>query len=87
MYVFPSVKNVRSGPCTNYKSVGSLKNNIQVTVYSQTKSGWSEIRYNKKKAYVSTKFLRMYSYLMDKTKVYTFKSSGQTWGQRKKSLQ
>lgn len=71
--------NVRSGPGTNYKSVGSLKNNTQVTVYSQTKSGWSEIRYNKKKAYVSTKFLRMYSYLMDKTKVYTFKSGGHTY--------
>ncbi|WP_309087175.1 SH3 domain-containing protein [Domibacillus sp.] len=74
--------NVRSGPGTNYKSVGSLKNNAQVTVYSQTKSGWSEIRYNNKKAYVSSKYLRMYSYLRDKTKLYTYESGGQRYTER-----
>ncbi|WP_338751833.1 SH3 domain-containing protein [Bacillus sp. FJAT-52991] len=71
--------NVRSGPGTTYKKVGSLKNNTQVTVYSQTKNGWSEIRYNNKKAYVMTKYLRMYSYLMDKTKVYTYKTDGKLY--------
>ncbi|MFJ7745388.1 PdaC/SigV domain-containing protein [Peribacillus sp. NPDC097295] len=48
---------VRKGPGTNYKKVGSLKKGKSVTVYSKTKSGWSEIRYNDKKAYVSTKYL------------------------------
>lgn len=48
---------VRKGPGTNYKKVGSLKKGKSVTVFSKTKSGWSEIRYNDKKAYVSTKYL------------------------------
>jgi uncharacterized protein YgiM (DUF1202 family) len=68
--------NIRSGPGNNYKVIGSLKNNTSVTVYSQSKSGWSEIGYNKKKAYVSSKYLRMYTYLMDKTKIYTYKIDG-----------
>lgn len=51
---------VRSGPGANYKKVGSLKNGTKTTVYSQTKTGWSEIRYNKRKAYVSTQYLRFY---------------------------
>lgn len=71
--------NVRSGPGTNYKSIGSLNNNAKVTVYSQSKSGWSQIGYKKGKAYVSTKYLRMYSYLMDKTKIYTYKYEGKTY--------
>ncbi|MGE7880228.1 SH3 domain-containing protein [Peribacillus muralis] len=49
--------NVRSGPGSNYKKVGSLKNYAKVIVYSKTKNGWSEIRYNKKKAFVSSEFL------------------------------
>lgn len=68
---------VRSGPGTSYKKVGSLKNNVSVTVYSQTKNGWSQIGYSKKKAYVSSQHLRMYSFLQDKTKIYTYKSEGQ----------
>ncbi len=69
--------NVRSGPGTKYKTVGTLKNNASVSVYSQTKSGWTEIGYKKKRAYVSSQYLRMYSYLMDKTKIYTYKSEGE----------
>lgn len=68
--------NVRSGPGTNYKVVGSLQNNQQIIVYSQTKSGWSEIRFNKKKAFVSTKYLRFYSYKMNPLKKYTYTSEG-----------
>ena len=65
--------NVRSGAGTKYKKVGSLKKDAGVYVYSQTKSGWSEIRYNKKKAYVMTKYLKFAnSYLMDKKKIYTY---------------
>lgn len=50
--------NVRSGPGTNYKIIGSLKDQTKVTVYTQTKNGWSEILYNKKKSFVSSKYLR-----------------------------
>ena len=65
--------NVRSGAGTKYKKVGSLKKDAGVYVYSKTKSGWSEIRYKKKKAYVATKYLKFAdSYLMDKTKIYTY---------------
>ncbi|TCN17222.1 SH3 domain-containing protein [Mesobacillus foraminis] len=35
------VLNVRSGPGTNYKKIGSLKKNSKVTVYS-IKSGWAQ---------------------------------------------
>ncbi|WP_050183322.1 SH3 domain-containing protein [Domibacillus robiginosus] len=73
------VLNVRSGPGTNYKVIGSLKNNVSVSVYSQSKSGWSQIGFKGKRAYVSSKYLRMYSYLMDKKKVYTYKANGETF--------
>ena len=73
------VLNVRSGPGNNYKVIGSLKNNASVSVYSQSKNGWSQIGYKKGKAYVSSQYLRMYSYLMDKTKIYTYKSEGKTY--------
>ena len=73
------VLNVRSGPGTSYKVIGSLKNNASVSVYSQTKTGWSQIDFKGKRAYVATKYLRMYSYLMDRTKVYTYKANGETF--------
>ncbi|MEM1502826.1 SH3 domain-containing protein [Domibacillus sp. 8LH] len=73
------VLNVRSGPGTNYKIIGTLKNNVSVSVYSQSKSGWSEINFKGKRGYVASKYLRMYSYLMDKTKVYTYKANGETF--------
>lgn len=49
--------NVRSGPGEDYKKVGTLQKYAKVSVYSTTKSGWSEIRYDKKKAYVMSKYL------------------------------
>ena len=49
---------VRNGPGTQYKKVGSLKKGASVTVYAKTQTGWSEIRYNSKKAYVSTRYLK-----------------------------
>ncbi|MEH6940970.1 SH3 domain-containing protein [Bacillus sp. JJ722] len=51
---------IHSGAGTKYPVVGTLKRSDQVKVYSQTKSGWSEIRHNKKKAYVSSKYVRFY---------------------------
>ncbi|MFJ8246200.1 SH3 domain-containing protein [Peribacillus asahii] len=75
--------NVRNGAGTNYKKVGSLKKDTEVYVYSETKSGWSEIRYNNKKAYVSTEYLNfVVSYLRDKSKIYTYRS---TSGQKNKA--
>ncbi|KRF63677.1 hypothetical protein ASG99_22190 [Bacillus sp. Soil768D1] len=59
---------VRSGPSTSYKKVGSLEKGKAVTVYSKTKSGWSEIRYNEKKAYVSTKYLKFSNVKITKKK-------------------
>ncbi|MCI2256519.1 SH3 domain-containing protein [Domibacillus sp. PGB-M46] len=73
------VLNVRSGPGSKYKVIGSLKNNVSVSVYSQTKDGWSQIGYKKGKAYVSSQHLRMYSYLQDKTKVYTYEYEKKTF--------
>lgn len=73
------VLNVRSGPGTSYKVIGSLKNNTSVSVYSQTRTGWSQIGFKGKRAYVATRYLRMYSYLMDRTKVYTYKANGETF--------
>lgn len=51
--------NAREKPSSKSKKVGTLKKGTKVTVYSKTKSGWSEIRYKKKKAYVSTKYLKI----------------------------
>ncbi|MFL0362279.1 SH3 domain-containing protein [Pseudobacillus sp. 179-B 2D1 NHS] len=55
------VLNVRSGPGGSYKVIATLKNNTKLTIYSQTKNGWSETRVNNKKGYVSTGYLRFYS--------------------------
>jgi uncharacterized protein YraI len=49
---------VRSGPGPTYPVIGNLKSGTKLQVYSNTKSGWSEIRYNKKKAYTSTQYLK-----------------------------
>ncbi|MFB6469413.1 hypothetical protein ACE38V_22010 [Cytobacillus sp. Hz8] len=41
----------------------------------RTKSGWSEIYFNKKKSYVATKHLKLtkkISFLMDKSQIYTY---------------
>ncbi|USK71182.1 SH3 domain-containing protein [Peribacillus asahii] len=69
--------NVREKPSTSSKKVGSLKKGAKVTVYAKTKSGWSEIRYNKKKAFVATKYLiftsTQASYQQDPNKIYVYK--------------
>ncbi|ALC89367.1 hypothetical protein AM500_05900 [Bacillus sp. FJAT-18017] len=51
--------NVRSGPGTKYKVIGTLKNKTKVTVYF-IKNGWAQIKYKSKKAYVSDNYLRFY---------------------------
>jgi hypothetical protein len=69
---------VREKPSLNAKKVGVLKKGTIVNVYSQTKSGWSEIWYKYKKAYVTTKHLKFskkISFLRDTSKVYVYKDS------------
>jgi uncharacterized protein YgiM (DUF1202 family) len=49
---------VRTGPGSTYTSLGFLKSGAKIGVYSKTNTGWSEIRYNKRKAFVSTHYLK-----------------------------
>ncbi|WP_066067361.1 SH3 domain-containing protein [Neobacillus soli] len=75
--------NVREKPSIKSPKVGTVKKGAKVTVYSKTKSGWSQIQYKTKKAYVMTTYLKFTSkrtsYLLDKTKVYTYKGSEGTY--------
>lgn len=48
--------NVRSGAGTKYKVLGKLTKNTKISVISESK-GWSKFTYNKKTAYVSSKYL------------------------------
>ncbi|WP_228548358.1 SH3 domain-containing protein [Sporosarcina obsidiansis] len=59
--VTTDILNVREKPSTSSKKVGTLKKGNKVTVYSKTKDGWTQIQYKKKKAYVSTKYLKFSS--------------------------
>lgn len=60
---------VVSKPSKNAPVIGSLKRSEKVPVYSQTKSGWAEIRYNNKKAYISSQYIRF----VKKTSLYSVK--------------
>ncbi|WP_157827658.1 SH3 domain-containing protein [Niallia nealsonii] len=72
------ILNVREKTSDKSKKVGTLKKGTKVTVYSKTKSGWSQIVYKKKKAYVATKYLKFapstkkVSYLRNKNKIYVY---------------
>ncbi|WP_369899474.1 SH3 domain-containing protein [Bacillus manliponensis] len=55
-YIKASALNVRSGAGTNYRIMGALPKGTKVQVLSE-QNGWSEINYNGKKGYVSSKFL------------------------------
>lgn len=57
MYVSASKTLVRSGQGTNYSILGTLKQNQSVYVKKQMSSGWSQVTYNNKIAYVLTKDL------------------------------
>lgn len=51
--------NVRSGPSTKYKVVGSLSRNKSVTVLSSSQ-GWSKVRLpNNKEGWASSKYIKM----------------------------
>lgn len=59
--------NVREGAGTKYKKVGSLKEKTTITVIG-SKSGWYQIKFNGKNAYVSAKYVKKQD-----TPVSTFK--------------
>ena len=56
--VTASALNVRSGPGTNYASLGLLQRGTSVTVESVS-GGWAQISYNGKTAYVSAEYVSM----------------------------
>ncbi|MGG4040010.1 glycerophosphodiester phosphodiesterase family protein [Heyndrickxia ginsengihumi] len=51
-----TILNVRSGPGTNYKIIGKLKKNTKVVIDAQ-KGNWSQIEFNHKTSYVSSRYL------------------------------
>jgi uncharacterized protein YgiM (DUF1202 family) len=51
------VLNVRSGPGTTYRVLGTLKQGQKVTTLASSK-GWTRIEFRDEKAYVSAKYLR-----------------------------
>lgn len=57
MYVSATKTSVRSGEGTNYSILGTLKQNESVYVKKHMASGWSQVTYNNKVAYVLTKDL------------------------------
>ena len=81
--VTANVLNVREKPSSNAKIIGSLKKGTKITVYAKTKSGWTQIHYKTKNAYVFSKYLifssKKASYLLDKTKVYTYRTATETY--------
>lgn len=57
MYVSATKTSVRSGEGNNYSILGTLKQNDSVYVKKQMSSGWSQVTYNNKIAYILTKDL------------------------------
>jgi uncharacterized protein YraI len=49
--------NIRAKTSISATKLGSLTKGTKVTVYKKTASGWSQIKYNEKTAYVSTQYL------------------------------
>ena len=81
-FKFVSVNNtvVKEKPYSYGKKVGTLKSGTRVTVYNDTKNGWSEIRYKNKKAYVFSRHVHI-SYHWNPSKVYGYEhiESGDFW--------
>ena len=55
-----SALNIRSGPSTSYKVIGSLKKGNTVTITS-TQSGWYKIKYGSKTGWVSGQYVKIKS--------------------------
>ncbi|WP_046180400.1 SH3 domain-containing protein [Domibacillus tundrae] len=73
-----STLDVKEKPSPKAKKVGILKKGAVVEVYGTKPGGWSEIRYNKKVAFVATSGLQLSttvstnSYKPDPKKIYTY---------------
>ncbi|WP_052343563.1 SH3 domain-containing protein [Bacillus massiliigorillae] len=52
--------NVRNSASSKAKVIGSLKRSDKVTVFSQLKTGWTQIQYGKGKGYISSDYVRFY---------------------------
>ncbi|PAQ12725.1 hypothetical protein CD798_17815 [Bacillaceae bacterium SAOS 7] len=50
--------NVRSGPSTKHKMIGSLRKGSTIQVTGKTTNNWYRFTYNKKEAYVSGAYLK-----------------------------
>ncbi|WP_075981336.1 SH3 domain-containing protein [Bacillus massilinigeriensis] len=77
-FVKVSSTSIKEKASSKSKTVGTLKKGSIVNVYAKTKSGWSEVYFKNKKAFVATKHLKItkkISFLLDKTKVYTYEDS------------
>ncbi|MED1467619.1 SH3 domain-containing protein [Bacillus salipaludis] len=72
------ILNVREKATIHSKKMGSLKKGAKVTVFSKTKTGWSQISYKSKKGYVYTKYLKFAPttsrsvYSRNKNKIYVY---------------
>ncbi|GIN86232.1 hypothetical protein J6TS2_26180 [Heyndrickxia sporothermodurans] len=56
--VTASTLNVRSGPSTKYKIVGTLFKNNKITVTGKTSNGWFRFTYKNKNVYVSGNYVK-----------------------------
>ncbi|WP_338749083.1 SH3 domain-containing protein [Bacillus sp. FJAT-52991] len=50
--------NVRSGPSTQHKMIGSLRKGSTIQVTGKTANNWYRFTYNKQEAYVSGAYLK-----------------------------
>ncbi len=65
---------IKEKPYSYGKKLGILRDGAKVKVHRETKSGWSEIRYKGKKAYVLSRHLQT-SYNMNPNRTYVYRDS------------
>ncbi|WP_409303066.1 SH3 domain-containing protein [Peribacillus sp. SCS-155] len=83
--VTASKLNLREKATASSARLGSIPKGSIIHVYSLTNNGWSETWFNKKKAFVQTKYIKLspqISFKKDKKKVYTYWESGSIGTQR-----
>lgn len=65
--------SVREKPSISSKKLGTFKKGTKVIVFSKTSTGWSQITYKSRKAYVSTKYLKFApTYSPNRNKIYVY---------------
>jgi uncharacterized protein YgiM (DUF1202 family) len=68
-----SALNVRSGPATSYKKLGTLKHRAKVTVTGKSGS-WYRIKYKSGAGFITKKYIKITSVAKKKKTVYPFKA-------------